>query len=652
MDKLGKYEIHEKLGQGSFGTVYRAIDTTNGRKVALKILHPESAQDRDLVQGAIREAEQVQKLGAIPNVVAVYEAGSIDGKIAIASQFVKGKPLTEAIKDQRFNTVASILRVLDELAKALDSVHARGVVHQDVKPANILIDDATGQLFLCDFGLARAARDSRGSFSASIRNSLGGTPNYMAPETPSSVTPKPGQDIFSLGVVAYELFTGRRPFADSNFATFASSRKAAVPKPEALSPLVTKPVEAVLLKAISIEPGKRYSTAGKFVEALRIAADQTDSKRVKPLVWLATTAAAIAVFACLGMVLGMVPAPAPIAALLGRAAPAGPQATPPQTAAPTANVNAAAQAPAATTVLVATPTSPPPPTATATAVPPTQTPTNTPVPPTPTSTRTATSIPTKMPPPQFSDNFDGGLKKEWTVVVGKVGIANGRMTLIDTSELMNGVVMIGQPDWDSFSIEFDVRNAWQTVGCATSDQRVAECYGVERVNAGDTYCVSQSQFNFCSSRVALMVNLPTELAESRSAPTGVAEGFIVGQSHTEWGRFDLSDKTSYGQYGGAVMTKHIGGWRSIAGGSLQKLDRTQFPSLGKNPSGVVRFRVEKRGSSYTVFVPGDSAPYSQFSASSPSGILGFWLIKANDLSEADPNAVPSIDNVVISPLTN
>jgi len=272
---IGQYKIAEELGRGGMGTVYRARQVSLNRDVALKILPSHLALDPTGVERFRREAMAVAQL-AHPNIVQVYEVGEFDGQYYMAMEFVDGLDLKELLAalrahDQRMPEHLA-LYVLVEVAKALAYAHERkgpdgtplGIVHRDVSPANLLLSN-DGQVKLTDFGVAKAAA----RLTLSLPGTLHGKVYYMSPEQVTGLDVDARSDIFSLGVVAYEILCGQRPFeGDSEVAVIDAVRRC-VPRPlREIAPWVSPSLEALVERALERDPDRRYPTMHEFEQAL------------------------------------------------------------------------------------------------------------------------------------------------------------------------------------------------------------------------------------------------------------------------------------------------------------------------------------------------------------------------------------------------
>ncbi len=205
MTSLGKYELHEQLGRGGFGTVYRAIDTTLDRVVALKILHPQLTTDPDFLERFRNEARLVASLRS-PHIVTIHELGEVDGRVFIAMEYLAGGSLKQRLESGPIPYPETV-EIMRQVCDGLSVAHAKGLVHRDIKPGNILLDE-DGRAVIADFGLARAVQLSSTSTSSSTGGV--GTPAYRAPELWRGKPPaSPATDIYSLGCVLAEMLTGK-----------------------------------------------------------------------------------------------------------------------------------------------------------------------------------------------------------------------------------------------------------------------------------------------------------------------------------------------------------------------------------------------------------------------------------------------------------
>ncbi len=269
---IGKYEVLEELGRGGFAVVYKARDVELDRLVALKVLRPALGDDPDFVARFKQEARAAARLQH-PNIVIVHDAAQIDGQLIIAMQYVEGRTLRDELQLWGALPIDKALVILEQIAGALDYAHLRGVVHRDVKPANILLEEA-GQgvhATLLDFGLAKAMEASTVLTS---QGKLLGSPEYMAPEQADPNRAHevgPATDRYALGIVAYQLLIGRVPFPGNTSATLNAQLNLTPPDPHTLRSEVSPQVSAVLLKMLAKAPADRYASAREFVAALRMA---------------------------------------------------------------------------------------------------------------------------------------------------------------------------------------------------------------------------------------------------------------------------------------------------------------------------------------------------------------------------------------------
>ncbi len=238
-DAFGRYRIRRILGEGAMGAVYLALDTQLHRKVALKIPKVNSSEDSKFIARFLREARAAATLSH-PNICPVYDVGEIEGTHFIAMAYIQGQPLSEFVNSDKPQSDRSVAVVIRKVALALNEAHIHGLIHRDVKPANVMIDHRNEPIIM-DFGLARSVDDAEDA-RLTTEGAIIGSPAYMSPEQVEGHVDKigPASDIYSLGVIFYELLTGELPFQ----GTIASI----------IGQIVTKPVEDPRKCRSSISP--------------------------------------------------------------------------------------------------------------------------------------------------------------------------------------------------------------------------------------------------------------------------------------------------------------------------------------------------------------------------------------------------------------
>ena len=248
------------------GDIYRARDSVLGRDVAIKILADRYAQDESVRQRFTREALAAALLSGEPNIVTIFDVGEYRGRPYIVMEYLSGGSLDDVLRRGGAQRPQQVFAWLDQAAGALDAAHARGIVHRDIKPGNLMLD-GEGHVHVADFGIASAA----GMDSLTMTGTVLGTAGYLSPEQAQGERATPASDRYALGVVAFELLTGRRPFeADSPTAEAAAHVNAPVPSVARLTGLPHE-LDAVFARALAKDPRLRFTTCGEFVAALRDA---------------------------------------------------------------------------------------------------------------------------------------------------------------------------------------------------------------------------------------------------------------------------------------------------------------------------------------------------------------------------------------------
>jgi serine/threonine-protein kinase len=259
----GRYRLAEVIGHGGMATVHRALDTRLERPVAVKLLRREIVEDADLAMRFRREALAATVLRH-PHIVACLETGTDDGQPYLVMELIEGEDLAARLR--RGGRLAPIEagRIALDVARALGIAHVRGIVHRDVKPGNILLA-RDGRAMVTDFGIARLAADAEGAVPGVTLGSV----HYFSPEQAQGGTTTAASDVYSLGLVLYEMLTGQRAWRGETTAQIAAARiDAPAPSPRAIRPEIPPALDAVVVRALDPDPGRRYPNGGAVAAAL------------------------------------------------------------------------------------------------------------------------------------------------------------------------------------------------------------------------------------------------------------------------------------------------------------------------------------------------------------------------------------------------
>ena len=261
----GRYAIKRRVGAGGMAEVYCAEDLQLGRKVALKVLYGRFAEDEEFLERFRREASSAAGLQH-QNVVSVYDRGEFDDTAYIAMEFVDGQTLKTIVTQEGPLEPARAIEITTQILRAARFAHKRGIIHRDFKPHNVIVD-AEDRAKVTDFGIARA-----GASDMTQTGSIMGTAQYLSPEQAQGLPVSAQSDLYSIGILLFELLTGRVPFeGDSAVAIALKQVSETPPQPSVLNPVVTPELERVVLKALEKEPARRFGDADEFAAALQAA---------------------------------------------------------------------------------------------------------------------------------------------------------------------------------------------------------------------------------------------------------------------------------------------------------------------------------------------------------------------------------------------
>ncbi|NDJ52204.1 MAG: serine/threonine protein kinase [Chloroflexi bacterium] len=264
--QIDRFEIQEQIGRGGMAVVYRAYDPQNHEDVAVKVLPPEFMKDSRVVERFKREAQAASTLRH-EAILPVYEFGFDENRLYMVMRYLRGGSLAMRLREMGVLSYPEVLNIVERICAALDEAHGRSIVHRDVKPSNILLDEL-GNPFLADFGLVKMLE-----LASEITGSgVVGTPYYAAPEIMESEEVTPLVDVYAIGVMIYEMLTGYRPFtADTPLAIMMMHIHKPIPDARRIRPELPDDLQALIEHAMAKDPAERYQHAGYISEDLRAA---------------------------------------------------------------------------------------------------------------------------------------------------------------------------------------------------------------------------------------------------------------------------------------------------------------------------------------------------------------------------------------------
>lgn len=275
---LGAYRIISQIGQGGMATVYKAYQPSMDRNVAIKVLPGQLAESGEFVQRFQQEARIIARLEH-PHILPIFDYGEDNGITYFVMRYLEAGTLKNKMEAGPL-PLGEIDRYFTQLAEALGYAHDRGVVHRDLKPANALVD-SDGNLFLTDFGIAKLLASASPRLTQT--DAIMGTPAYISPEQAKALPVDQRSDIYSLGIILYEMATGRVPFrADTPLAVILKHVSDPLPLPSTIKPDIPSPIEQVILKALAKNPDDRFATTAEFISAWKRAMNEVGSAGFEP----------------------------------------------------------------------------------------------------------------------------------------------------------------------------------------------------------------------------------------------------------------------------------------------------------------------------------------------------------------------------------
>ncbi|MEX1029204.1 MAG: Stk1 family PASTA domain-containing Ser/Thr kinase [Paenibacillaceae bacterium] len=262
--ELGKrYEVIERVGGGGMAIVYKAHDSLLNRKVAVKVLRQQYTNDDDFIRRFRREAQAAASLSH-PNIVSIYDVGQDDDVYYIVMEYIEGSTLNDKIKEKAPLQIEEAVHIASQICDALDHAHQNEIIHRDIKPHNILIGK-NGRIKVTDFGIARATASTDITQTGAVLGSV----HYFSPEHAKGVVQGAKSDLYSLGIVLYQMLTGKLPFiGDSPISVALKHLQEKVEEPRKVNPLIPQSVENIILRAVRKNPEERYASAKQMLEDL------------------------------------------------------------------------------------------------------------------------------------------------------------------------------------------------------------------------------------------------------------------------------------------------------------------------------------------------------------------------------------------------
>ncbi|MDW7651908.1 MAG: Stk1 family PASTA domain-containing Ser/Thr kinase [Bacillota bacterium] len=258
-----RYQVVEKIGDGGTAFVFKGMDSLLNRHVTVKVLRPEYVSDQDFVRRFRREAQAAASLSH-PNIVSIYDVGYEDGIHYIVMEYIQGQSLKEIIEDLGHLPARMAVDYACQIAHALGNAHKHGIIHRDIKPHNVLITE-DGRVKVTDFGIAQAVTASTVTYNGAILGSV----HYFSPEQARGAQTEEKSDIYSLGIVLFEMLTGKVPYSgDSPVSVALMHLQEPIPKPRDMNPDIPPAVERIILRAVEKDPQNRYGSAREIAEEL------------------------------------------------------------------------------------------------------------------------------------------------------------------------------------------------------------------------------------------------------------------------------------------------------------------------------------------------------------------------------------------------